>query len=182
MGQLMKKNPESRICYLEGLWSNIFAVNLLDVWNALSSSDEFWQQHIRDKIKNIEKKHVLSKSSSCLGASWINPTGMLSKIITDILTDRPLHHHIHNFLRGLQFHKDYYEQSPFPTWNDCQLDLFPIQLTPSEDDLCLVDAAYFINTSCPPLLRKERNVDIILSFEYSLSTAFEVIQFDLSFC
>ncbi|CAM4692616.1 unnamed protein product [Lepidochelys kempii] len=56
---------------------------------------------------------------------------------------------------------------------DCQLDLFPNQLTTSEDDLCLADAAYFINTSCPPLLRKERNVDIILSFDYSLSTAFE---------
>lgn len=62
---------------------------------------------------------------------------------------------------------------------DSQLDVFPNQLTPSEDDLCLVDAAYFINTSCPPLLRKERNVNIILSFDYSLSTAFEV--FDLIF-
>ncbi|CAM5121941.1 unnamed protein product, partial [Eretmochelys imbricata] len=51
--------------------------------------------------------------------------------------------------------------------------LVPYQLTTSEDDLCLADSAYFINTSCPPLLRKERNVDIILSFDYSLSTAFE---------
>ncbi|XP_019375484.1 PREDICTED: cytosolic phospholipase A2 delta [Gavialis gangeticus] len=214
MGHLMKKNPESRICYLEGLWSNIFAVNLLDIWNAFGSSDEFWQQHVQAKIKNIgkfpivtsfcylswqkqslmgflptttsfpsaEEEHALSKSSSYLGTSWINPTGMLSKIIKDILTDRPLHHHVHNFLRGLQLHKDYYQQSPFSIWKDCQLDVFPNQLTPSEDDLCLVDAAYFINTSCPPLLRKERNVNIILSFDYSLSTAFEAIERTGQYC
>ncbi|XP_019406585.1 PREDICTED: cytosolic phospholipase A2 delta-like [Crocodylus porosus] len=182
MGQLMKKNPESRICYLEGLWSNIFAVNLLDIWNAFGSSDKFWQQHVQAKIKNIEEKHALSKSSSYLGTSWINPAGMLSKIIKDILTDRPLHHHVHNFLRGLQLHKDYYQQSPFSIWKDSQLDVFPNQLTPSEDDLCLVDAAYFINTSCPPLLRKERNVNIILSFDYSLNTAFEVIDQTGQYC
>ncbi|XP_025071826.1 cytosolic phospholipase A2 delta-like [Alligator sinensis] len=177
MGQLMKKNPESRICYLEGLWSNIFAVNLLDIWNAFGSSDKFWQQHVQAKIKNIGKEN-----SSYLGISWINPTGMLSKIIKDILTDRPLHHHVHNFLRGLQLHKDYYQQSPFSIWKDSQLDVFPNQLTPSEDDLCLVDAAYFINTSCQPLLRKERNVNIILSFDYSLSTAFEAIERTGQYC
>ncbi|XP_019352015.1 cytosolic phospholipase A2 delta [Alligator mississippiensis] len=182
MGQLMKKNPESRICYLEGLWSNIFAVNLLDIWNAFGISDKFWQQHVQAKIKNIEEDHALSKSSSYLGISWINPTGMLSKIIKDILTDRPLHHHVHNFLRGLQLHKDYYQQSPFSIWKDSQLDVFPNQLTPSEDDLCLVDAAYFINTSCPPLLRKERNVNIILSFDYSLSTAFETVERTGQYC
>lgn len=40
---------------LAGLWSNIFAVNLLDIWNAFGISDKFWQQHVQAKIKNIGK-------------------------------------------------------------------------------------------------------------------------------
>uniref|UniRef100_A0A8D0G721 Phospholipase A2 n=1 Tax=Sphenodon punctatus TaxID=8508 RepID=A0A8D0G721_SPHPU len=175
MGRLMKKNPESRICFLEALWSNIFALNLLDIWNSFSNADESWQQYVQDKVKNIE--HILPNSTTYLGTSWLNPSGMLSKIIRDILTNRPLHHHVHNFLKGLQMHQDYYQHSHFSQWKDCQLDLLPNQLTPSEDDLCLVDAAYFINTSCPPLLRKERNVDIILSFDYSLSSRFQCYLF-----
>uniref|UniRef100_A0A8D0G906 Phospholipase A2 n=1 Tax=Sphenodon punctatus TaxID=8508 RepID=A0A8D0G906_SPHPU len=158
MGRLMKKNPESRICFLEALWSNIFALNLLDIWNSFSNADESWQQYVQDKVKNIGRK-------------------IMASIIRDILTNRPLHHHVHNFLKGLQMHQDYYQHSHFSQWKDCQLDLLPNQLTPSEDDLCLVDAAYFINTSCPPLLRKERNVDIILSFDYSLSSRFQCYLF-----
>lgn len=55
------------------------------------------------------------------------------------------------------------------------LDQHPNYLTPLKKQLCLVDAGYFINTSCPPLLRKERNVDVILSLDYNLSeTRFHV--------
>ncbi|XP_053129209.1 cytosolic phospholipase A2 delta-like [Hemicordylus capensis] len=182
MGRLMKKNPESRICYLEALWSNILAVNLLDGWNKLSSTDEAWQKLIQSKIRNIEKNHVRPESSTYLGTSWMCPDGMLCKIIKDVLTDRPLHHHVHNFLKGFHMHKDYYQGSQFSTWKDCQLDKFPNQLTPSENGICLVDAAYFINTSCPPLLKKERKVDVILSFDYSLDTPFQSIEQTEKYC
>lgn len=61
---------------------------------------------------------------------------------------------------------------------ETKLDKFPNHLTPVEKELCLVDAGYFINTSCPPLLRKERKVDVILSFDYNLvETRFHVIVF-----
>lgn len=61
---------------------------------------------------------------------------------------------------------------------ETKLDQFPNHLTPMEKELRLVDAGYFINTSCPPLLRKERNVDVILSFDYNLvETRFNVIVF-----
>ncbi|XP_061468782.1 cytosolic phospholipase A2 delta-like [Rhineura floridana] len=182
MGRLMKKNPESRICYLEALWSNILAVNLLDVWNKLSSTDECWQKLIRNKLRNIEINYIPPKSSSYLGTSWMCPDGMLFKIIRNILTDRPLHHHIHNFLKGFHMHKNYYQESQFSTWKDSRLDQFPNQLTPLEDGICLVDAAYFINTSCPPLLRKERKVDIILSFDYSLDNPFQSIEQTGKYC
>ncbi|XP_044292787.1 cytosolic phospholipase A2 delta-like isoform X1 [Varanus komodoensis] len=182
MGQLMKKNPESRICYLEALWSNILGVNLLDIWNNLSSTDESWQKLIRSKIWNIERNYTPQKSSTCLGNSWMCSDGKLFQIISDILTDRPLHHHINNFLKGFHMHKDYCQKSQFSMWKDTRLDQIPNRLTPSEDSICLVDAAYFINTSCPPLLRKERKVDVILSFDYSLDHPFQSIEQTKNYC
>ncbi|XP_062974519.1 cytosolic phospholipase A2 delta-like [Elgaria multicarinata webbii] len=182
MGRLMKKNPESRICYLEALWSNVLAVNLLDIWSKLSSADETWQKLIRSKIRNIERNHAPRKSSTFLGTSWMYPDRLLFQIISNVLTDRPLHHHIHNFLKGFHMHKDYYQESQFSMWKDSQLDQFPNRLTPSEDGICLVDAAYFINTSCPPLLRKEREVDVILSFDYSLDHPFQSIEQTEKYC
>nr|XP_056707873.1 cytosolic phospholipase A2 delta-like [Euleptes europaea] len=182
MGRLMKKNPESRICFLEALWSNTLAVNLLDVWNKLSSTDEDWHKLIQGKMRNIERGYVPPQNSTYLETSWMCPDGMLSKIIREVLTDRPLHHHAHNFLKGFHLHKDYYQDSQFSMWKDCQLDQFPNRLTPSEDDISLVDAAYFINTSCPPLLRKERKVDVILSFDYSLDAPFQSIEQMEKYC
>lgn len=58
--------------------------------------------------------------------------------------------------------------------SDCQPDSSPSQLTPQEPQLCLVDAGYFLNTSCPSMFRPGRRLDLILSFDYSLSSPFEV--------
>jgi phospholipase A2 len=54
------------------------------------------------------------------------------------------------------------------------VDSTPSQLTPRDSQLCLVDAGYFINNSCPSMLRRGRQLDLILSFNYSLSSPFEV--------
>lgn len=47
------------------------------------------------------------------------------------------------------------------------LDSSPNQLNEMGDYLKLVDTAFFINTSCPPILRPERKVDVILHLNYS---------------
>ncbi|KAH0620631.1 hypothetical protein JD844_021290 [Phrynosoma platyrhinos] len=119
MGRLMKKKPESRICYLEGIWSNIFSLNLVDVWNLYK----------------------------LMGMSFI-----ISTPRNICLADSHLDHH-------------------------------PNYLTPLEKELCLVDAGYFINTSCPPLLRKERNVDVIISLDYNLlETRFNSLEQMSKYC
>ena len=38
-----------------------------------------------------------------------------------------------------------------------------------------MDAGYFINTSCPAMFRPGRRLDLIISFDYSLSSPFEVL-------
>ncbi|KAJ7344806.1 hypothetical protein JRQ81_000756, partial [Phrynocephalus forsythii] len=168
MGRLMKKKPESTICYLEGIWSNIFSLNLVDVW----SFYKFWQWPFPNEEEgNDDEDHSLSAGQT----SHFTPLKDRSNIINGVLTHRPIQERTSNFLRGLQLHKDYYQHETFSMWKDSALDQCPNHLTPLEKELCLVDAGYFINTSCPPLLRKERNVDVILSFDYNLlETRFNV--------
>uniref|UniRef100_A0A8D0HU99 Phospholipase A2 n=1 Tax=Sphenodon punctatus TaxID=8508 RepID=A0A8D0HU99_SPHPU len=152
MGRLMKKIPESRICYLEGSLLISFIIILT-----------FWE-------------HSWWGKTSCL----ICPLEDVSNTVNGILTKRLLENQTSNFLKGIQLHKEYYQQREFVTWNDSQLDLSPNQLTPLEKELCLADAGYYINTSCLPLLRKERKVDLILSFDYNLlETCFQVRLFNL---
>ncbi|XP_068961921.1 cytosolic phospholipase A2 delta [Petaurus breviceps papuanus] len=182
MGRLMKKLPESRICFLEGLWSNIFSVNLMDAWYDLTSSEETWKQHIRDKTRNIEKEPPGSRTTSWIEMSWLRPKAALTQALQGLLTGRPLHHQCHNFLRGLHLHQDYCGQRNFRTWGDRHLDSDPSQLTPLQSQLCLVDAAYFINTSCPLLLRAGRKPDLILSFGYSLNSPFETLEQMETYC
>ncbi|XP_005904037.1 cytosolic phospholipase A2 delta [Bos mutus] len=180
MGRLMKRLPESRICFLEGIWSNIFSLNLLDAWYDLTSSDDTWKQHIRDKIRDLGKEPGVSPASA--GTSswpetlWMQPGTALAQMFKGLLTSRPLYQHSSNFLQGLQMHKDYCAQKDFTTWADCRPDSSPNQLTPQEPQLCLVDAGYFINTSCPVMFRPGRRLDLIISFDYSLSSPFEVLQ------
>ncbi|KAJ6667291.1 hypothetical protein lerEdw1_017269 [Lerista edwardsae] len=169
----VKENQMSTLDF-NALWSNTLAANLLDVWNNLSHTDESWQQLIQSKIRNTERNCVPPESSTSLGTSWMYPDGLRLSMLRDTLTHCPLHHPVPNFLKGFQMHKDYCQESQFSMWKDCQLDQSPNRLTPSEDDICLVDPAYFINTSCPPLLRQERKVDIIFSFDYSLDRPFQV--------
>ncbi|XP_039088801.1 cytosolic phospholipase A2 delta [Hyaena hyaena] len=182
MGRLMRKLPESRICFLEGIWSNILSLNLLDAWYDLISSDDTWKQHVKDKIRNLEESPASVRTSSWREASWLQPGTMLAKAFKGFLTGRPLHQHSLNFLQGLQLHQDYCSQRDFSTWADCDLDCTPGQLTPQEPQLCLVDVGYFLNTSCPSMFRPGRRLDLILSFDYSPSSPFETLQQTELYC
>ncbi|XP_053239422.1 cytosolic phospholipase A2 delta-like isoform X4 [Podarcis raffonei] len=97
MGRLINKRPESRICYLEGIWSNIFSLNLKDVHHLYKS----WQWPFPDQEKDE--------------ACFIPPMNR-SSIFNGILTSRPIGEKKPNFLRGLQLHKDYYQHETFSMW------------------------------------------------------------------
>ncbi|XP_053138991.1 cytosolic phospholipase A2 delta-like isoform X2 [Hemicordylus capensis] len=176
MGQLMKKRQESKICYLEGLWSNIFSLNMVDVWNVCSSLNQKWQWPFLSKEEDSNQPSVCQMACFC-------PPSDISDIINGVLTHRPLGEWKPNFLRGLQLCTNYHQHEQFSVWQDTNLDMDPNHLTPLDKDLCLVDAGYFINTSCPPLLRKERDVDVILSFDYNLlETRFHSIEHMGEYC
>uniref|UniRef100_U3JTZ9 Phospholipase A2 n=1 Tax=Ficedula albicollis TaxID=59894 RepID=U3JTZ9_FICAL len=174
MGRRVKKLPESRICYLEGLWTNIFTRNLLDGLYWSSNSNEFWERWSQDMV-DIGKNVTVIEPPSCL-------SGKLYEMFQDIMTKRPLLGKSHNFLRGLEFHKDYIHQKKFIEWKDTVLDGFPNNLTPLQKYLCLIDVGYFINTSGAALFKPERNVDVIISLDYGLGHVFKQLEMTYKYC
>uniref|UniRef100_A0A663E9W8 Phospholipase A2 n=1 Tax=Aquila chrysaetos chrysaetos TaxID=223781 RepID=A0A663E9W8_AQUCH len=141
MGHLMKKIPESRICFLE----DIYPLLILPT-----------EEHPALPKKPHEQ-------ATCLSI----PKGCLSNTLREMMTGRPVVSTYHNFLKGLQLHNKYLENESFCMWKDTVLDSSPNQLNEMGDYLKLVDTAFFINTSCPPILRPERKVDVILHLNYS---------------
>ncbi|XP_025027885.1 cytosolic phospholipase A2 epsilon-like [Python bivittatus] len=167
MGHLIKKLPETRMCYLHGIWSSIFSVNLLYIWNRVNSSEEFWHQWTQDKLIDIDEEPHLPTKPYELKSRMFVPPGNLATTLRAVLTDRLSVAEYHNFLKGFQLHDSYMENTNFQRWKATILDCCPNQLTGYDDHLGLVDAGFFINTSCPPLLRLERKVDLIVHLSYS---------------
>ncbi|XP_009872587.1 PREDICTED: cytosolic phospholipase A2 epsilon-like [Apaloderma vittatum] len=167
MGHLMKKIPESRICFLEGTWSNIFSPSFMDAVYLSGHSEDFWHRWTRGTEHDIEEHPALPKKPHEQATSISIPKGCLSNTLREMMTGRPVVSTYHNFLKGLQLHNNYLENESFCMWKDTVLDTSPNQLNAMGDYLQLVDTAFFINTSCPPLLRPERKVDVILHLNYS---------------
>ncbi|XP_050191262.1 cytosolic phospholipase A2 epsilon-like [Myiozetetes cayanensis] len=167
MGHRMKKIPESHICFLEGTWSNIFSQNFMDAVYLSGHSEDIWHRWTRDTEHDIEEHPALPKKpheqTTCLSI----PKGYCSNTLREMMTGRPVVSTYHNFLKGLQLHKKYLENESFCIWKDTVLDSSPNQLNEMGDYLKLIDTAFFINTSCPPILRPERKVDVILHLNYS---------------
>ncbi|XP_027631598.1 cytosolic phospholipase A2 beta isoform X2 [Tupaia chinensis] len=177
MGRLMKRLPESRICFLEGIWSNLYAANLQDSLYWASEPSEFWDHWVQNRASLDKEQVPILKVEE-------PPTmaGRIAEFFTDLLTRRPLAQATHNFLRGLHFHRDYFQHPHFSAWKATKLDGLPNQLSPVEHLLCLLDVGYLINTSCPPLLQPTRDVDLILSLDYNLHGAFQQLQLLGRFC
>uniref|UniRef100_A0A8C3XBN2 Phospholipase A2 n=1 Tax=Cyanoderma ruficeps TaxID=181631 RepID=A0A8C3XBN2_9PASS len=167
MGRLMKKLPESRICFMQGMWSSIFSKNLLDAWHAADNSEDFWHRWTQDKVTEIEEQPDLPEKPYEMATCVFTPTSGLSTTLRDILTDRPAVSKYHNFLRGFQMHNEYIQHEHFTKWKDTLLDTSPNDLRGNSEHLELVDAAFFFETSYPPLMRPERKVDVIIHLNYT---------------
>uniref|UniRef100_A0A663E9L7 Phospholipase A2 n=1 Tax=Aquila chrysaetos chrysaetos TaxID=223781 RepID=A0A663E9L7_AQUCH len=150
MGRLMKKLPESRICFMQGDSA---------AWGT-DNSEDFWRRWTQDRVTEIGKSQVTFDL-------WPPSSSGLSTALRDILTDRPAVSKYHNFLRGFQMHNEYIQQEHFTKWKDTSLDTSPNDLRGNSEHLELVDAAFFFETSCPPLMRPERKVDVIIHLNYT---------------
>ncbi|NXR12582.1 PA24E phospholipase, partial [Semnornis frantzii] len=171
MGRLVKRLSETRICYMQGMWSSIFSIDAMYVWNLAVDSEDFWYRWTRDRVKDIEEEPFLSMNPYEVDTCLFTPSNVLSSTLRDVLTGRPTIAQYPNFIRGFQMHNKYLESEGFSTWKGTAytvIDSFPNKLLETaNDELSLVDTGFFINTSYPPLLRSNREVDVILHLNYS---------------
>uniref|UniRef100_A0A8D2KX59 PLA2c domain-containing protein n=1 Tax=Varanus komodoensis TaxID=61221 RepID=A0A8D2KX59_VARKO len=148
MGHLMKKLPESRICFMQGIFlyqggneTFIHTQMIMSIVPMLCYVSSNW---VFCEVPDLpERPHEMP-------TRMFTPAGGLSNALRNLLTDRPA---VLSCCHGLCLYVA-----------DTALDDSPNQLQNSSENLELVDTAFFFDTSCPPLLRPERKVDVILTF------------------
>ncbi|NXV48616.1 PA24E phospholipase, partial [Uria aalge] len=158
MGRLMKKLPESRICFMKG--------GVLHCEN----SNCFKIYFIFDIIQTL---HIATNEPSPPARSHeletylVTPECGIMGIIRQVLTERVMVSKFYNFLKGFQMHNEYLQSKNFCIWKDTVLENFPSQLTETAEFMRLADTAGYIDISYPPLMRPERKVDVVLHLNYS---------------
>ncbi|KAJ6667287.1 hypothetical protein lerEdw1_017265 [Lerista edwardsae] len=183
MGRLIKKHPEPRVCYLLGMWGSAFAASLDDVFLKVVGSGLSFLESLGDVVKVIDdcrRSHF--RDPMRLKTRLIIPGGALVQIFQDFFKSRVTAGETFNFMQGLYLHRDYNSLKKFVVWKGKHLDAFPNMLTPMEESLYLVDGGFSINSPFPLVLQPERDVDVILSFNYSWEAPFEVLQLTQKYC
>uniref|UniRef100_A0A8C3G0F5 Phospholipase A2 n=1 Tax=Chrysemys picta bellii TaxID=8478 RepID=A0A8C3G0F5_CHRPI len=183
MGRLIRKRPEPRICYLQGMWGSAFAASLDDVCLKMVGSGLSFLDSLKDVIRVIDDcQRFHFREATRLKTRLVIPGGPLLQIFQDFFKSRVTSGETFNFMQGLYLHRNYVNNRNFVAWKGTHLDAFPNQLTPMEDSLYLVDGGFSINSPFPVVLQPERDVDVILSFNYSWDAPFEVLQLTQKYC
>ncbi|XP_030070614.1 cytosolic phospholipase A2 zeta [Microcaecilia unicolor] len=183
MGHLIRRRQEPRICYLEGIWGSAFAVNVHEILTEKVGTGMAWIDSLNDAIKVIDdSRKKYCRDSLQLKTRLVMPGGTLSQIFKDFFKSRFTAGESYNFTRGLYLHRDYVDVTEFVARNGSHLDAFPNQLTPMKENLYLVDGGISINSPFPLVLQPERDVDVILSFNYSWEAPFEVLERTTMYC
>ncbi|XP_051937152.1 cytosolic phospholipase A2 beta-like [Hippocampus zosterae] len=175
LGHLIRKLPEIRISYLIGIWSSFFAVTMSQLMT--HASDE-----------TVSGPHMDNKEPEneplTLDTQHMEPSSVVSRIISDVLMNRPFSSKEYNFMHGLFLHSSYNTHSNFTAWKESHPDAFANLLTPSDSFLQLIDSGHCINIGCAPVLRPEREVDIFICFDNSWtpSDIFKELKLTASYC
>ncbi|KFP17189.1 Cytosolic phospholipase A2 epsilon, partial [Egretta garzetta] len=167
MGRLMKRLPESRICFMKGLWSNVFSYNLLDACHLSDPTQRRSLRCTQQRTVDVGGEPSSPDRNHELETYLVTPECGIMGIIRQVLTERVMVSKFYNFLKGFQVHNEYLQSKSFCIWKDTVLDHFPNQLTETAEFMCLADTAGYIDISYPPLMRPERKVDIVLHLNYS---------------
>ncbi|XP_056623795.1 cytosolic phospholipase A2 zeta-like [Triplophysa dalaica] len=165
LGHMVKKLPETRLSFLLGIWSSVFSLNLTEIWGLTTGIAPSWAPGTGREAS--DKSEDTAKKEKSPGTSMVSPVTDTAKMLSGFMNSRPIISQMLNFLRGLQLHRDYNENSGFITGKEKHPDAFPNTLTPVDPMLSLVDAGFSINTGFPPVVGSQRHADVIISLNYS---------------
>ncbi|NXL29381.1 PA24F phospholipase, partial [Glaucidium brasilianum] len=183
MGRLVQKHPEPRICFLQGMWGSAFAASLDDICLKVVGIGLGFLDSFKDVIKVVDDcRRFHFRDPTRLKTRLVIPGGPLLQIFQDFFKSRVTCGETFNFMQGLYLHKDYVNIKKFVAWRGTHLDAFPNQLTPMEESLYLVDGGFSINSPFPLVLQPERDVDVIMSFNFSWEAPFEVLELTQKYC
>ncbi|XP_060790790.1 cytosolic phospholipase A2 zeta isoform X2 [Neoarius graeffei] len=160
LGHLVKKLPEIRVSFLLGMWSSVFSANLMQVWTHVTGAMPSWTSWLGEDVCSIETDDKRSTLDTMRLSSQ-------ASMLSNFMHGRPMICSVFNFLRGFFLHNQYSKSPTFNLSKETHPDVFPNSLTPMDPTLRLVDAGFDINAAFPPVLRKNRHVDVILSLSYS---------------
>ncbi|XP_054825913.1 cytosolic phospholipase A2 zeta-like [Eublepharis macularius] len=183
MGSLREKHEEPRICFLHGIWASAFAANIDDIWEETFSSEMKFIDSLKDAFRAIDELRGYQSVDPAMIKTWvIMPGGAFTQLFNSLFKSRITSGEIFNFLQGMNLHRDYVNDKQFVAWKEAHLDAVPNQLTPGEESLHLVDAGLAINSAFPLVVMPERDVDLILSLNYSWQAPFEVLHQAQRYC
>uniref|UniRef100_A0A672HQM8 Phospholipase A2 n=1 Tax=Salarias fasciatus TaxID=181472 RepID=A0A672HQM8_SALFA len=162
LGYIINKLPELRIAYLLGIWSSNFALSITQLWKFFTGRETPWGDQLKAKVRVTET----DSEPSGLDTVVIDPVSDVTDGVSDFLRDEVVMAEMFNFMRGFSLRWNYKENSNFNTDKDLHPDSIPSRLTPSDAFLHPVDAGHSIKQGCVPVLRPERDVDVIISLGF----------------
>ncbi|GAB0190416.1 cytosolic phospholipase A2 zeta [Grus japonensis] len=165
------------------MWGSAFAASLDDICLKVVGIGLGFLDSFKDVIKIVDDcRRFHFQDPTRLKTRLVTPGGPLLQIFQDFFKSRVTCGETFNFMQGLYLHKDYVNIKKFVAWRGTHLDAFPNQLTPMEESLYLVDGGFSINSPFPLVLQPERDVDVILSFNFSWEAPFEVLELTQKYC
>uniref|UniRef100_A0A8C2IRI6 Phospholipase A2 n=1 Tax=Cyprinus carpio TaxID=7962 RepID=A0A8C2IRI6_CYPCA len=189
-GNVVKKHEENPLHFLMGVWGSAFSIlinrilGFNDVTNGSTMEEELEQikpEHIvgEDSLDNDEdqnKGEILQHLHNTLSslASWMQR--MVSSLFSDSVlfkTREGRAGKVHNFMLGLNLNDDVpFSVSPMEDEIDAVTDPFEFDriyepLDVKSKKIHMVDSGLTFNLPYPLILRPQRGVDLIISFDFS---------------
>lgn len=176
MGNLVRRHAELPLHYLQGLWGSAFAASLDRIYLDATGNGLKLLKSFKTKISTLD-----DKAPGRLATKIVTPVSWFSSTLGNIFTKHRAGQNF-NFLSGCFLSRNYLTSSQFLTKDVTNFDSQPNRLTPLENDIFLVDAGLKMNSAFPLVMRPQRNVDVIISFDFSWQRPFTTLMLTSKYC
>uniref|UniRef100_A0A8C4NAF3 PLA2c domain-containing protein n=1 Tax=Eptatretus burgeri TaxID=7764 RepID=A0A8C4NAF3_EPTBU len=176
MGHVVRRHPELPLHYLLGLWGSAFAASLDRIYLELTGKNLKLLDLLQNKIR-VNPGAIDPQRPTLV----VTPVGMLQQWLQSMLSSH-LTGQNYNLLSGLFLDSSYATSRGFVSSVD-HIDSQPNKLTPMVPRMLMVDSGLDMASAYPLIfLRPERQVDLIISFDYSWQAPFTGLLHAKKFC